>query len=271
MENIKNNDNELKQKIDGVYKEILSNSLSIIGCDNPRKLNKEDIKIFYQALNRLYDLKEEYNQKFYNRKELGNKISNLASLLMIFANRIQSQIDNDRSNYKNSDELFIINFKKMMHILFNAQNSTDFSLKKIYASGKASFEIKDGARETEPINGIVYIIGDTNILNQMEDEKLYWENDIKKFTNKLLECEKSLIIASDYYFANHLLPNDNTLSRLEIKGNSSIYCYLKDDIMNEIVNNFLSYAEKNGNHINDIPAQEILNNISNQKKLKRKK
>ena len=40
--------------------------------------------------------------------------------------------------------------------------------------------------------------------------------------------------------------------------------------MKKIVNKLLSYAEKNGNHINDIPEAEFLNNISvNQKKLKR--
>ena len=66
-----------------------------------------------------------------------------------------------------------------------------------------------------------------------------------------------------------MLPATNS-SCLEINGNSTIYCYLKNDIMKKIVNKLLSYAEKNGNHINDIPEAEFLNNISvNQKKLKR--
>ncbi len=269
MHCIENNDIELSKKIDEVYKEILSNSLYIIGCNNPRELNKEDIKVFFQALNRLYELEEEYSQSFNNRQSLGNKISDLASHLIILANRVKSKIEYDADEYKASKELFIRDFEKIMYILFNAQNSSDFALKKIYASGIGSFEIKHGTRETEQICGTVYIIGDSNALAELEDEKVYWESDIKSFTTKILESKKSLIIASNYYFETNLLPSTND-SCLEINGNSTIYCYLKNDIMRKIVSRLLSYAQENGNHINDIPEKEILSNISvNQKKLKR--
>lgn len=213
-------------------------------------------------MNRLYELKEEYSQSFNNRENLGNKISNLASHLMIFANSIKSQISSDINSYKTSDELFIKKPEKIISILFDAQNSPDFALKKIYASGIASFEVSHGTRETEKIGGTVYIIGDSTILSKLEDEKVYFENDIKMFANKILESKKSLIMTSNHYFYMNLLPQTVLNSYLEIKGNDSIYCYLQNDVMKEVVDKLLSYAKENGNHINDIPEDEILNNIS---------
>lgn len=269
MQDIENNDIELIKKMEEIYKETLSNSLHIIGCNNPRELTKDDLNVFFQALNKLYELEEEYKKSFDNRDCLGNKISNLASHLMIFANYIQSQVTNDVNRYKTSNELFINDSEKMIYNLFNAQNSSLFALKKVYARGVGSFEVKQGIRETEQIYGTVYIIGDSVALSELEDEKVYLESDIQRFTTKILEKEKSLIVASNYCFENNLLPSTDS-SCLEIKGNNSIYCYLKDDVMKEIVNRLLSYAKENGNHINDIPATEILNNISiNQKKLKK--
>ena len=270
MPDNENSDIELSKKIDEVYKEILTNRLYIIGCNNPRELTKEDIKVFFQALNRLFELEEEYNKCFKNRDSLGNKISDLASHLIILANKVKSKIENDADEYKASKDLFIRDFEKIMYILFNAQSSSDFALKKIYVEGIGSFEIKHGTKETEQICGIVYIIGDSNALAELEDEKIYWESDIRSFTTKILESKKSLIIASNYYFETNLLPSTNS-SCLEINGNSTIYCYLKNDVMKKVVSRLLSYAEKNGNHINDIPENEILGNISvDQKKLKRK-
>ena len=216
MQNIENTDIELSKKIDGIYKEILSNILYVTGCSNPRELNKEDIKVFFQALNKLYELEEEYNQSFYNRQSLGNKISSLASHLIILADRVQNKIRNDADCYKTSNELFIRDFEKIMYILFNAQSSSDFALKKIYVEGIGSFEIKHGTKETKQINGIVYIIGDSVALSKLEDEKVYWESDIRGFTTKILESEKSLIIASNYYFNANLLPYTNINSCLEI-------------------------------------------------------
>lgn len=269
MQSIENNDIELIKNIEGIYKEILSNSLCTIGCDNPRELTKEDIKVFFQALNRLFELEGEYSQSFNNRQSLGNKISDLAMHLMILADRVQSKIRNDVDRYKTANELFINNSEKMIYNLFNAQNSSLFALKKIYARGVGSFEVKLGIRETEQIYGTVYLIGDSVALSELEDEKVYLESDIQRFTTKILEKEKSLIIASNYCFENKLLPFTDS-SCLELKGNNSIYCYLKDDVMKEIVNRLLSYAKENGNHISDIPETEILNNISiNQKKLKK--
>ena len=269
MQSIENNDIELSKKIDEVYKEILSNDLYIIGGSNPRNLTKEDIKVFFQALNKLLELEEEYHQTFNNRQSLGNKISDLASHLIILANRVNSKIEIDADRYKASKELIIGDFEKIMYILFNAQNSSDFALKKIYTSGIGSFEIKHGDREFEQIYGTVYIIGDIIALSEIEDEKIYWESDIRNFTTKILESKKSLIIASNYYFDTNLLPLTNNHC-LEIKGNSKIYCYLKNDIIKETVSKLLSYAEENGNHIDDIPEKEILSNISvNQIKLKR--
>ena len=83
-----------------------------------------------------------------------------------------------------------------------------------------------------------------------------------------MDGEKSLIMAFNYCYDTNLLPSAKSNSYLKINGNGSIYCYLKDDIMKIIVNRLLSYAMENGNHIDDIPEKEILNNISiNQKKL----
>lgn len=63
----------------------------------------------------------------------------------------------------------------------------------------------------------------------------------------------------------------STSSYKEIKGNNPIYCYLKDDILNTIVNNFFAYSLSNGNNINDIPEDEIQKNISVAPKKKTKK
>ena len=253
------NDEELKEKLDNIYKEILSNRIYNIGCSNPREINIEDIDVFYQALDRLYELKEEYRESYNNRKMLGNKIASLAGYLNILTDRIHSVIRNDRESYKASDKLIIRDFEKIINVLYNAQNSQDFALKKIHAEGIGSFGKEHGTKEIKLINGVVYIIGDALMLSEIEEEKRYSEEDIYKFISKLTESGKSLIVAANYYFVNNILPLD---SYLEIKGNSSIYCYLKNDIMKEIVDRFLVYAEENGNHIDDIPEADILNNIS---------
>lgn len=144
-------------------------------------------------------------------------------------------------------------------------------MKKIYISEIRSFEIKHGTREMEQINGIVYFIGDSTALSELEDEKLYFERDIKRFTTKTLESKKSFIMASNYDFDTNLLPYTNISSCLEIKDYHSIYCFLQDDVMKEIVYKLLSYAEENENYINDIPEAEILKHIAvNQKKQKKK-
>lgn len=274
MQSVENSDIEISKKIDQVYKEILSKSIYIIGGDDPRELTKEDIQVFSQALIRLYELEEEYSQRFNSRQSLGNKISDLASHLMILADRIYSKIRTDAVEYKASNELFIRDFEKFINILFNAQNSSDFALKKIYASGMASYEIKRGIREDKQIYGLVYIIGDSTALSEFEDGKVYWADDIRRINTKILESGKSLIIASNYYFETNLLPNylfpTTNSSCLEIKGNSSIYCYLQDDVIKEVVSKLLAFAAENGNRINDIPETEILNSISiNQKNKKR--
>lgn len=264
MQNIsdKSNDIELTERINAVYKEILSNSIYIIGCSNPREINEKDIEVFCQALKRLYELKEEYAQTVNGRKTLGNKISDLASCLGILAERIKSEVRYDVSKYQATDELFIRDFEKLIYVLFNAQSSPDFALKKVYVSGIGSFKGKHGTVEMQEIMGTVYIIGDATALLELEDDKEYGEGEINSFVTKTLACGKSLIVATDYYYSTNLVPYTNIGPSLEIKGNNPTYCYLSDDIIGSVVNRLLAYAAKNGNHINDIPEEEILNNIA---------
>ncbi len=199
-------DAELKEKLNSVYKEILSNSLYTIGCYDPREINKEDIEVFCQVLKRLYELKEEYAQCVRGRKALGNRISDLASCLQILVNRLRDEVSYDVSRYGSADDLFIEDFEKIIYILFNAQISADFALKKIYASGIGSFKEKDGTTESKDITGVVYIIGDATSLLELEDDKVYGERSINEFVTKLLAGGKSVIIASDYYYSTNLIP-----------------------------------------------------------------
>ncbi len=264
MQNIteKDNDIELTQKLNDVYKEILSNSLYIIGCYDPREINRGDIDILCEALKRLYELKEEYAKCVTDRKALGNRIANLASCLQILVNRVQGEVRYDVSRYQSAEELFVEDFEKIIYVLFNAQSSPDFALKKVYASGIGSFKEKHGTVESKDITGAVYIIGDATILLELEDDKIYGERDINQLVTKLLAGGKSVIIASDYYYSTNLIPYTGMKPCLEIKGKNPIYCYLSDDVIKTVVTRFLTYALENGNHINDIDDMEILSNIA---------
>ena len=264
MQNITENDKdkELIEKINGVYKEILSNSLYIIGCYNPREINKDDIETLCEALKRLYELKEEYTQCVSDRRPLGNRISDLASCLQILVNRVQDEVRCDVDRYQSAKELFVEDFEKIIYVLFNAQNSPDFAMKKVYASGIGSFKEKHGTVESKEITGVVYIIGDATSLLELEDDKVYGERDINEFVTKLLTGGKSTVVASDYYYSTNLIPYTSMNQCLEIKGSNPIYCYLGDDVIKTVVTRFLAYALENGNHINDIPDTEILSNIT---------
>ncbi|HBA37692.1 MAG TPA: hypothetical protein DCY94_03130 [Firmicutes bacterium] len=258
MEEIK----AIKDKITEVYKEILPSSLYIWGCSNPRPINESDVEVFYEAMCKLNKMKRDYNEMTTNRAVLGEQITDLAELLRLLANRIKENVDRMAQDYEPKEELFIHNTEKIMGALFDAQNSPSLAIKKMYATGLGSFEVKHGTRETEAVGGTVYIIGNASILEEVDDEEVRYESDIRRLTKSLKESGSSLIVATNYCFDINLLPNNGFSSDIKIKGRNTIYCYLGADEMNRVLDKFFAFAAANGNHVDDIPAQDIINNIS---------
>ena len=256
---------EISEELKQVYKEILNNSLYVIGTDNPRKLNINDINIFYKAITLLFKLKEEYKNTLENRALLGNQISKLAKELKVLSYYIDEDIEKMASNYYETSRLYISDFEKIINI-FASLIDSDFTLKKVYVTGLASLETKHGIREDTNLVSKVYLIGDKEFLDTIEDNKIFDEYTLKNITRKLLQLNKSLIIATNYYFDANILPNSN--NGITIQGNSNIYCYLKKDSLNKIVENFLLYAKNNGNRINDINEEDIINSLKSKDKIK---
>ena len=180
---------------------------------------------------------------------------------MLLAEKIKLELENCFYDYKPQDDFFTYNPVKIIEILVRALPNNGVILKKVYLTGFGSFEDKHGTREVQEIIGTTYILGDKDLLDELEDEKKYYYEDIRKFTNKVyINSNKSLIITSNYYFDSNILPNANNL---ELKGTENIYCYLKDDEIKDLLYNLLEYSKMNGNHIDDIEEDKIISYIKN--------
>ncbi len=252
---------ELKSKIFGVYEEILLKSMYNRGCSNPRSINSADIDVLCEALKALIKMREEYKTDYVSRIVLGKEISSLAQDLLILSGTINDEVNYSRTHFKSEQKLFV-DMEKFISLVYTAQSSPEFALRTIHVHGLASMEEKHGTRETKIIKGVVYLIGDAEILAELPEEEAIEEGKIRKLTTRLAESGKSLIIATNYYFSPNLLPVTKT-TELEVKthGVGAIRCYLQEDVLKETVNRLLGYALEKGNHIDDIPDDEILKNI----------
>lgn len=249
---------ELKEKLDTVYRKIPKAITPFYDAISD-ELTHEVLKLYYEVTTKILEMNEAYKNTTINRQELISELSFLTDqfrLLNDFVHQSFSNLEWLYRGYSSRQELYFNDFEKLLNIIYKAQNLEDIAFRKIPVYGEYMHD--------EKIVGMLYVIGESNLLKEFKNDEKYKALYLKKLIYYIeSKTNHSLIMATtmadennDVYKIIPYEPND-----IIIKGNKDIYCHLNNDVFNEIINNLLEYAKQNGYCISDIPEEIVIENI----------
>lgn len=236
---------------------------------NKYKITAEDIQKFAICYQEIITLVSNYKNAISGRKEIAEDIRNRLEFINKFLYHLTGDINKLSSEFEYV-ERFISDYKMAMRLFLRLANvdSNNFILKKVSYTNLFSFERRYDDREPELTCDNVWIIGEKNALDNIDEEKIYFGSELASITNNILKQGHSLIVVTDSYYENNVKPwsyDCNKFQKINIGVSnlfSSISCYLYNDELKIAVNKFLKFIKENGADIKGIDEEELFNVIN---------
>ncbi len=235
-------------------------------------ISKEELFAFAREYLLINELKKNYDNGVVNRKELGQEIltreKNLKNVMKIL--EIEMFSNNDKYLFSNN----IIDHKKAFDLLLNLSNNGH----KEYALNIFNFEqLVPNSRNNTLSRGDVWILAEKEVLNYIKKLNFRSGLKFKELVENLINENRSLIIMSNIYYQNEILPDESKLDvdKKNFKVNdltSELCCYVHDDLLGNSVDKLKKYIDVYGGDLTNIPINTIVervNDLGNENQMKK--
>ena len=162
----------------------------------------------------------------------------------------------------------------MLLIMAN-KNEEKYILKKFTASQIGSLETSNGDRENGMFKGEIWVIGEKEVLDKIDNTNPYYGAQFGLLTTKIVENNHSLVVITDYYYETNVMPYSINTKAKEIVFNvdglvSNLCCYTFDDELGMAVDRLSDYIEIYGGDIDNIDINDLISRIKDKRLIKYK-
>ena len=245
------------------------------------EISKEELDEFVKEYISIKELKEKYIKGEENRKKLGEEILLRTCILRDLMGIIERSMVTGEFDYKYPD--YISDYYKALDLLIKLANNNGvkkYSLMQLMTKQTASQETRHGDKETKMFEGDIWVIGDNNILRNVDNNKCYCCSEFKNAAVNIINENNSLVIITNHYFESSILPRESEVKSdirtIDVDGIfSGICCYTYNDELGLAVRQLKNYIDVYGGNINNISTETLVERINemekNNKTLKRVK
>ena len=242
--------------------------------ENKKSISKEQLLQFLDEYMLIKELKEKYNSKDCNRKEVGleilERVGYLKSLLRIFSSDLLS----DKTLYEFPE--YITDYKTVLELLVKLANTAgnDYVLKEFKFDIPGIYDSLRSDEEKSVIHNGIWVIGEKEAIDQINDKKGTKPVVIQSKLARLINSGYSMILCTDYIYYWHILPSEYGLGQVKktsFRANDlsgDISCYTYDDKLDYAVEKVFDYIRVYGGNVSGLTVDDIIdriNNIENEK------
>ena len=238
------------------------------------RLSAEDLAAFVQEYFLIVGLKAEYEKGETNRKllakEIVDRINNMSTMLEVL--RVELSIG---SKYDYSTPEYISDYSKMLSLILQIANveGEKYILKSFHAEQWGSLETSHGDRETGMYRGEILVIGEKNVLDNIDNSKAYYGEKFRILATELVKAGHSLVMITNYYYESNILIYSWQVQAknhsFKVSGNfSNLCCYTYDDELGSAVDKVAGYIEEYSGNVDNIPIATLITRINDLTKKK---
>lgn len=211
------------------------------------------------------DLKKEYLLAKKNRKKIYAEIvENINEL-----RKIRQKCDCELYQLENEMKYlnyYINDYNLVMNIILRLANhyGHNYDMKKVIATDF----VKISDDETEQIYGKTLIIANNEILDDIDDTKMYYYDELSNIVSRIVKNGNSVVIIAPNCFDGKVKPKDHFCKSVKkdlinsgIMGNIS--CFLHDDELRKAVDRISEYIDINGPDFQNISEDMLYDLIIN--------
>ena len=234
-------------------------------------VSSKELNEFIKEFKLINELKEMYKEGIGNRRELGEEIleraEDLKKLMYIFERSLFRDKEVYEYPYNISDYSKVL---ELLLVLANKENN-EYTLKVFQSNNIRSFEINHGYRESEELEGDIWVIGKRDVLSNIDNTEPYYGAKFGNIMTKVVEDGNSIVMITNNSYANNVIPHHNfncsNYNQFNVSGLiSDLYCYTFDDDLNNAVNQLSNYINTYGGDMDNISLDIILTRIEEQEK-----
>ena len=228
-------------------------------------LERIDNKTLLELYKQIIELQKKYNNVSFGKKQIAMQIVRALNIFMektklLPQEKIQSIIDNYEYNYNFVNDAYM--FLRIILRLAN-EKENKYILKTFYGYDGP----KENYIEGKNLKASIFVVGNKEILDMLDDKKIYYKNEFSTLVNQILKKGYSLIIMTKngYCITNDYMDKLKGLRAFDIPvdgDTSNIDCYLYDDELLSSVNKFKDFIMKNGADIEDIDENSLFHEVS---------
>ena len=248
-----------------------------------RDITIDDINNLALVIKRINELEQKYNESILERRDIALELKNLLDELRLFSNIFDKKANElfHKYDYLSCKENKRINDTELaIRLILRLANTGDkeYISKKFYSKSFISPESIHGDRDYCISNDSTLFIGEKNVLDKIDNHKIYYDNKLGCIAHDLIKDGHSLIIATNSYFESNIRPGTGLkffenidVSESTIKGDPNIWCYLFDDELKIAVEKFMLFIDEVTSDINGIDEDVLFDLINKKDCLIRKK
>ncbi len=236
-----------------------------------RMLNDDKLDYLLNEITDLYDEIKKLEDKENNVDILKVKLYILKYKIYDFKEKIE---DLEEKSYHISRRIKDISKIFRLFLRLANKNENNYKIKVFYATNVHRENAKDA---NESLYSCIWVLAKSNVLDKIDNEKIYYRNEFGKELDNILSCNTSCILATRNGMGIIVTPTYTSeniqKSNIITDGLSSdIDCYLYNDSLKKTVNLFNKFYDDEQNiNINDVDEEELFERIIQYKNAHRRR
>ncbi len=228
------------------------------------KIREEELITFVREYLLINELKNQYQEGNSNRKVIAEmiveKVNDMEALLSVF----ECDLSKDRETFNHP--MYLSDFKKAFSLLLKQANSSEkkYASKTFYTNRRMGHD----NRESGMPNSEIWVIGEKEVLDVLDNTKVYYGAAFGELVDGVIERNHSLVMITNDYQESRVLP---TCSEIDINKRkfriqdfpNDLCCYTYDDKLGFAVDKLSRYIEVYGGDIRNLSMEMILDRMNN--------